>query len=98
MSNCPVCNDELDDGYCHDCEHDLYDTPEWFMQKARKRIAELEAENEKLNRQGQQVFVVAEQVKADNKRLRAVYEAAKTMDKTQITIALCAAQESDDED
>ena len=43
MINCPMCTDELDDGYCHTCEHDLYDEPEWFLQKVGQRVEELEA-------------------------------------------------------
>lgn len=33
MTNCPICQDDLDDGYCHTCQHDLFDEPEWFMAK-----------------------------------------------------------------
>jgi len=43
MSDCPVCHDELDDGYCHSCQHDLFDEPEWFLEKSNKRIKLLEA-------------------------------------------------------
>jgi len=39
---CPICADELDDGYCHTCEHDLYDEPEWFITRLADRIKELE--------------------------------------------------------
>ena len=41
MDTCPVCTDELDDGYCHTCEHDLYDEPEWFLNKAASEIKRL---------------------------------------------------------
>ena len=41
MTNCPACNDELDDGYCHPCEHDLYDEPEWFLEKLMADIQRL---------------------------------------------------------
>jgi hypothetical protein len=30
MIECPICSDELDDGYCHECEHCLFDDAEWY--------------------------------------------------------------------
>ena len=48
MSDCPLCKDELDDGYCHTCQHDLYDEPEWFLQKASNEIERLQARVEDL--------------------------------------------------
>ena len=48
MSECPVCKDDLDDGYCHTCQHDLYDEPEWFLQKAADEIERLISINQSM--------------------------------------------------
>lgn len=49
MTNCPVCHGELDDGYCHSCEHDVYEEPEWFLNKYAVTIEKQTSEIQRLH-------------------------------------------------
>ena len=42
MINCPVCNDEFDDGFCHNCQEDLFEHPTWFIKKLTARLKLME--------------------------------------------------------